>query len=154
MVCANSLLEIKSHFTLKHRYNLELARRKNVPIEEMQRQVAKIRVKEEMRRREVEERLAMRAEEREMRWMQRREKKVQRQKKTVRPIEELKDDELRSREKLQETGGSSFVLKKKKKRKRKKNKKKPRVVLPPDDTAIELLQQNPKRGLSYERYEL
>ena len=57
-------------------------------------------------------------------------------------------------EKLQETGGSSFVLEKKKKRKRKKNKKKPRVVLPPDDTAIELLQQNPKRGLSYERYEL
>ena len=57
-------------------------------------------------------------------------------------------------EKFQGGGGSSFVLKNKKKRKRKKNKKKPRVVLPPDDTAIELLQQNPKRGLSYERYEL
>ena len=58
-------------------------------------------------------------------------------------------------DKLQTGGGSSFVIKKKrKKRKRRKNKKKPRVVLPPDDTAIELLQQNPKRGLSYERYEL
>ena len=43
---------------------------------------------------------------------------------------------------------------KKRKRKRRKNKKKPRVYLPPDDTKIELLQENPKRGLSYERYEM
>ena len=58
-------------------------------------------------------------------------------------------------EKLRASWGIRAVrTKKRKKKKRKKNKKKPRVVFPPDDTAIELLQQNPKRGLSYERYEM
>ena len=50
-------------------------------------------------------------------------------------------------------GGSSFV-KKRKRKYYKKNKKKPRVVLPPGDTPIKLLQENPKRGMSFERYEV
>eukprot|EP00938_MAST-03A_sp_MAST-3A-sp1_P003397 g3397.t1 len=103
-------------------YNRELAHHKNVTIEEMEREVAKIRAKEERREREKQELYGMRAEEREMKLFVRREKK-ERRRREKQELRRREKQELRRRKK-QELSALRAEKRKMKQFVRRKKKKK------------------------------